>query len=45
MGLEQSSDDVGFIPNLKINAKNLPCLVYGILYACTGSCLHAHAES
>ena len=25
-GLEQSLDDVGFVPNLNINAKNLPCL-------------------
>ena len=26
--LERSSDDVGFIPNLNINAKNLPCIVF-----------------
>lgn len=42
-GLERLPNDVGFVPNLNINAENLPSLVSGTLHARAGSGLHAHA--
>jgi len=43
--LERLTDDVGFIPNLNINAEHLPCLVSGIRYAYARLGLHAQADS
>ena len=44
-GLERSPNDVGFIPNLNINAKNLSFIVSGNRYACARLSLRTHAES
>ena len=44
-GLERLPDDVGFVSNLNINAKNLPCIVSENRYACARSSLLTHAES
>ena len=41
-GLERLSDDVGFIPNLKFNAENLPFIVSGTL-ACVHMPMYAYA--
>ena len=49
-GLEQSLDDVGFVPNLNINAENLPSLGFWkslcvhkikLAYACKKQCTQA----
>jgi len=43
--LERFLDDVGIIPNLNINAENLPYIVSEIRYTCARSSLHMYAES
>ena len=43
-GLEWLLDDMGFVPNLSINAENLHLYVFGTLHARAGSTLRTHAS-
>ena len=44
-GLERLPDDVGFVPNLKINAKILPYLYFWNPLYCARLCLRAQTDS
>ena len=44
-GLERLLDDMGFIPNLNINAENMHFLCFETLPTCAGSCLRTRVHA